>query len=105
MRMVLAAAVAVVLAGSAHAQCVQEKEKPADYYVLGTLVHPQSNVLVAGDCDKSYDELEKAYIESDKADAHGSDYSTGRYYPSTSMHCEAHVTGSGGHSYLNSWCN
>ena len=51
---------------SAQETCLHQEQVPEPVMVMGTLWQPQSNVLVAGDCDKTYAELHAAYLAAPK---------------------------------------
>jgi hypothetical protein len=44
--------------------CLFEENQNAAYYVLGSQVQPQSNVLVVGDCGSSYAALNSQYLRT-----------------------------------------
>lgn len=44
--------------------CLFQKDKNDAYYVLGSRVEPQSDVLIAGDCNASFALLNEQYLNA-----------------------------------------
>lgn len=103
MRLICAAVFAVAAIGSAQAaSCVVESEELAPYHVLGTLVQPQSNVVAIGECDKSYSELDRAYLAADKAGTTSIIFLSPSY--GYGIHCESHLNANSTDSTLDASC-
>jgi hypothetical protein len=74
-------------------ECVHDRNQPAPYYYAGTLVTPQSNVIVIGDCNQTYETLNNAYLASPKRGGPVVNYAVPAPSPSTSAAAPASTQG------------
>ena len=42
--------------------CIFEGRKPEPRYVLGSLVEPQADIVIVGDCQSNFEELHEEYV-------------------------------------------
>jgi hypothetical protein len=54
-------------AGAAASNCIFQANEAGHYYVLGSMVQPQSSILAVGDCGATFEQIDAAYARNAQA--------------------------------------